>query len=227
MLVLLGLATHEAADEVSDASPLLFPPCTCTCRPLKPTGCSARHPSQFAFWGCFQKTRSNVASLTGTGLGSGLWELQGRQLFHIRDWGGPTPLHATRRAGQGLLVRPTESELWETLDLPASQAGGGNTWMPRRIERGPSTRHAHEQMSFPFPVVWCLFLVCFFFGVLKAERDELRNAMASGTAPTDPQDSQQGFNPLTGGTGSYVVTARPKPWREIGQLRLEAQLARS
>lgn len=33
-------------------------------------------------------------------------------------------------------MRPTESELWETLDLPASQAGGGNTWMPRRIERG-------------------------------------------------------------------------------------------
>lgn len=49
---------------------------------------SIAHPSHFAFWGCFQKTRSNVASLTGTGLGSGLWELQGRQLFHIRDWGG-------------------------------------------------------------------------------------------------------------------------------------------
>lgn len=50
--------------------------------------------------------------------------------------------------------------------------------MPRRIERGPSTRHAHEQMSFPFPGVCCLFLVCFFFGVLKAERDELCNAMS-------------------------------------------------
>lgn len=75
-------------------------------------------------------------------------------------------------------MRPTESELWETLDLPASQAGGGNTWMPRRIERGASTRHAHEQMSFPFPGVCCLFLVCFFFGVLKAERDELCNAMS-------------------------------------------------
>lgn len=105
-------------------------------------------------------------------------------------------------------MRPTESELWETLDVPASQAGGGNTWMPRRIERGPSTRHAHEQMSFPFPGVCYLFLVCFFFGVLKAERDELCIAMPSGTAPTDPQDSQQGFNPLTGGTGSWVVMAR-------------------
>lgn len=92
--------------------------------------------------------------------------------------------------------------------------------MPRRIEGGPSTRHAHEQMSFPFPGVNCLFLVCFFFGVFRAERDELCHAMPTGTAPTDPQDSQQGFNPLTGGTGSWVVTARPKPWREIGQFGL-------
>lgn len=83
-----ALLPSSLPSKVSDASPFLFPPCTCTCRPLKPTGRIARHPSQFAFWGCFQKTRSNVASLTGTGLGSGLWELQGRQLFHIRDWGG-------------------------------------------------------------------------------------------------------------------------------------------
>jgi hypothetical protein len=86
-----------------------------------------------------------------------------------------------------------------------------------------------SRLSFSFPGACYLFLGCFFFfwGVLKAERDQLYNAMLSGTAPTDPQDSQQGFNPLTGGTGSWVTTARPKPWREIGQFGLEAQLAQS
>lgn len=98
-------------------------------------------------------------------------------------------MHATRRAGQGLLVRPTESELWETLDLPASQAGGGNTWMPRRIEGGDldASCTGADVISLPTSLL-SLILVCFFFGVLKAERDELCNAMPSGTAPTDPQD---------------------------------------
>lgn len=76
-------------------------------------------------------------------------------------------MHATRCAGQGLLVRPTESELWETLDLPASQAGGGNTWIPPRIEGGPSTRHAHEQIVIFLPgrllSFFGVFLFFFFF----------------------------------------------------------------
>jgi hypothetical protein len=57
----------------------LFPTRSCTCQ-----------SQSLCIWGCFQKTRSNIASLTGTGLGSWLWELQGRQLFHIRDWGADT-----------------------------------------------------------------------------------------------------------------------------------------
>lgn len=72
-------------------------------------------------------------------------------------------MHATRCAGQGLLVRPTESELWETLDLPASQAGGGNTWMSPRIEGGPSTRHAHEQIVIFLPRCPLSFFGVFLF----------------------------------------------------------------
>lgn len=84
-----------------------------------------------------------------------------------------------------------------------------------------------SRLSFSFQGARYLFLVCFFFGVLKAERDQPVQCMPPGTAPTDPQDSQQGFNPLTGATGSWVTTARPKPWREIGQFGLGAQLAYS
>lgn len=113
-------------------------------------------------------------------------------------------MRATGCAGQGLLVRPTESELWETLDLPASQAGGGNTWIPPRIDGWPSTRHAHEQI-----VIFLPRCPLSFFGVFLFWRPQ------SGARPTVQCDgAQYGAHRSTGLTARFQPIDRGN--RELG-----------
>lgn len=81
---------------------------------------------------------------------------------------------------------------------------------------GPRRVMHTSRLSFPFQgaLLCYLFFWCIsFLASSRRSENQLCNACPPGTAPTDPQDSQQGFNPLTGGAGRWVTTGRPKPWR--------------